>query len=500
MEFLKRQFQFFFLSLILIYLSGCAALFSQRVPSSFVRPEGCQSLFDRLDEKVHQEAVKDTANFPIPGFPYLRTNRFLSALKEDLKDNPSWDQWVLWMQDLDIQARDKEIRNLSEQAVISLIPQEKKEPGRRALFDRVKSCSSELLYSDRSQANFLGVLQQRLNVPDEYSWAMRTIGLYPFAAVPVSIATISARQKARAWFNENLEDLPILGRLVAYVPAREFLLDGTEVRSILEESIKNPLGIPMPDKRHEKKLVDFFAPIFVQDVTASYDRIGQVFWKNGRVEIDPEKPTVYYYLSHAFLKGKPILQINYAIWFSERAGERSPWMERGHLDGLTLRVSLDGEGKPFMVDVVNDCGCYHFLAPQCDQVLKFLTKPFMFDPFVPQWLPDIPVGKRFGIRVNSGWHQVERVLAFEEPSSGTAYTLMDYDVLEALPHEEGRTESIFDSQGIVKGSERVERFILFPMGIPSIGSMRQRGHHAIELIGRAHFDDPRLFDRSFVFK
>jgi hypothetical protein len=256
----------------------------------------------------------------------------------------------------------------------------------------------------------------------------------------------------------------------------------------------------MPDKRHEKKLVDFFAPIFVQDVTASYDRIGQVFWKNGRVEIDPEKPTVYYYLSHAFLKGKPILQINYAIWFSERAGERSPWMERGHLDGLTLRVSLDGEGKPFMVDVVNDCGCYHFLAPQCDQVLKFLTKPFMFDPFVPQWLPDIPVGKRFGIRVNSGWHQVERVLAFEEPSSGTAYTLMDYDVLEALPHEEGRTESIFDSQGIVKGSERVERFILFPMGIPSIGSMRQRGHHAIELIGRAHFDDPRLFDRSFVFK
>jgi hypothetical protein len=72
--------------------------------------------------------------------------------------------------------------------------------------------------------------------------------------------------------------------------------------------------------------------------------------------------------------------------------------------------------------------------------------------------------------------------------------------LEALPQEGSQTKSIFDAKGIVKGSERVERFILFSMGIPAIGSMRQRGHHAIELIGRAHFDDPDLFDQSFIFK
>jgi hypothetical protein len=29
--------------------------------------------------------------------------------------------------------------------------------------------------------------------------------------------------------------------------------------------------------------------------------------------------------------------------------------------------------------------------------------------------------------------------------------------------------------------------------------MRQRGHHAIKLVGRAHFDDPQLFDESFEF-
>jgi hypothetical protein len=38
------------------------------------------------------------------------------------------------------------------------------------------------------------------------------------------------------------------------------------------------------------------------------------------------------------------------------------------------------------------------------------------------------------------------------------------------------------------------------MGIPSIGSMRQRGHHAILLSGRAHFDDPDLFNVNFIFR
>jgi hypothetical protein len=38
------------------------------------------------------------------------------------------------------------------------------------------------------------------------------------------------------------------------------------------------------------------------------------------------------------------------------------------------------------------------------------------------------------------------------------------------------------------------------MGVPQVGSMRQRGHHAIKFVGRAHFDDPHLFDEHFEFK
>ena len=260
------------------------------------------------------------------------------------------------------------------------------------------------------------------------------------------------------------------------------------------------MGIPLLDRGQEEKLVRSFAPVFIQDVVASYDRLGQVVWKGDRVEIDPEKPTVYYYLSHAFFKGKPILQINYVIWYSERAGERAPSIELGHLDGLTARMSLDDRGKVFMVDVENNCGCYHFFVPEKDRIDQVLSRTLRFDPFVAQWLPTIPSGEHLGIRINSGWHQVQRLISAGHVTDSIPYTIMPYDVLETLPHGEGQTKSIFNYKGIVRGSERVERFILFSMGIPSIGSMRQRGHHATELIGKEHFDNPYLFDQNFVFR
>jgi hypothetical protein len=329
---------------------------------------------------------------------------------------------------------------------------------------------------------------------------MRTVGLYPLIALPVAAVTEKSLHKIRSWFNVNLEDLPVDGHLKAFVPDKGVFLSEKEIQEMIEKSERNPLGVPLLEKDQAKKLAESFAPVFIQDVAAPIDRIGRVEWKRNRPEVDPEKATVYYYFSYAFFKGDPILQINYVIWYSERAGARPPGIEKGHLDGLTARISLDDQGKLFMADVVMDCGCYHLFAPEKDRVDRVVSKTFQFDAFVPQWLPMISSGERVGLRISSGWHQVQRLIAVGETPDPIPYELMPYDVLEALPQEEGRTRSIFDAEGIVRGSERIERFILFSMGIPSVGSMRQRGHHAIELIGRVHFDDPYLFDQSFVFK
>jgi hypothetical protein len=421
-------------------------------------------------------------------------------LKNNIHGEGGEEEWSRWMQKLDLEAREKEISNLPDDVVSSFPLKQGTAPTRRELYERARSCSDRLFQHDKVRPDFYATLKPLVHAPDEYSSPMRAMGLYPLVAIPVAVLTDRSRKKIRSWYEANLKGLPVDGRLRSFAPAETISLSGEEIQAIIDSSKKNPLGVPLPDENLRRKIVEHFAPVFIQDDAAPYDRVGKLVWKGDCPDVDQSKPTVYYYFSHAFLQGRPILQINYVIWYSERAGQRAPSIERGHLDGLTLRVSLDEQGRPFIVDVVNDCGCYHFFAPEKERVARMISKPLRFDPFVPQWLPDILPGQRLGVRLNSGWHQVQRLIAAKDFPESIPYELVPYDVLEALPREEGRTESMFNFNGIARCSERVERFILFSMGIPKIGSMRQRGHHAIELIGRAQFDDPTLFDESFVFK
>jgi len=494
------RLRFILLLIILLFLSGCVPFLASPTSFSSEDPEECKKFLNRLDEIVKEAGVGNVSSVSVPGFSYLRANRFLESLKKNVKGDEEKREWVRWMQELDLESRKKEISNLPDQAILSIEMKDVKKMDRENLYAQVKSCSSKLLNYDQVGPGFFETLFSLVHVPDEYSFLRRAMGLYPLISIPVVVVTERSRDKMRSRFATPLNELPVDGNLRAYVPTKEISLAGNEVREIIERSKMNPLRTPRLDKNQGEKLVWSFAPVLIQDVAASYDQIGEVIWKKGQVEVNPEKPTVYYYLSHAFLKGEPILQINYVLWYSERAGERPPGIEKGRLDGLTVRVSLDGQGKVSMVDVENNCGCYHFFVPQKERVDQVLTRPLMFDAFVTQWLPTRASGERLGVRINSGWHQVQRLISAGEFPNSSPYTLMPYGVLEALPHKDGQTESIFNPKGIAKDSERVERFILFSMGIRAIGSMRQRGHHAIELIGRAHFDDPDLFDQNFVFK
>jgi len=490
-----------FLQFVLFLLiTGCATLCPTNVPIIRGRPETCQSFLECLDEEVGKADVRDESTASVPCFPYLRSNRMLAALKKALSTDEERAHWLQWMIDLNLNAREKEVQNLPDDIILLLNRDSGKESGRVGLLSRLQSCSYELLKHDQGHLEFFETLYPFVNVPDEYSFWRRAGGLYPLAWLPVNIVTKNVRNRFQSWYDEDFDDLTIEGDLKTFVPSEPIMLQPTVVFNILKACLDNPLGVPRPDKIQEETLAVSFAPIFVQDVAGPYDYIGRVMWDGDRLEVDREHPTVYYYFSQAYLKGEPILQVNYVSWFGARKGEKSPWMERGQLDGLTTRVSLDRQGEPFMVDVMNNCGCYHFFSPAKERVEEVVSKPFVLNPFVPQWLPAIPSGNRLGLRINSGWHQVERLTAASGSTEGIAYELLPYHVLEKLPHEDGSTKSMFDPKGIAKGSERIERFILFSSGIPSVGSMRQRGNHPIALTGRMHFDDPYLFDRNFVFK
>lgn len=483
----KVLFPVFFLLLT----AGCGTLQTAGIPWEADRPAECRALFERLDAAVLEKGVLDAAEAPVAGFPYLRANRFAASLAVKLPDAGAETAWVEWMRQSDLAARKKEIGNLPDDAVSRLAA------GRGDLFMRTGTCSKELYDYDRAKPDFFDVLKPRVEVPDEYSNLLRLLGLYPLVTIPEYKITEGVRERFRSWYDRPYEKLPVEGTLRLYRPAQG---PGRDAREVIEASRQNPLGIPRPSDDQARELAGRYAPVIIQDETASYDRVGRIAWKDDELIVDGGNPAVYYYLSHARVKGDVVLQINYVFWYPARAGNLAPSIEHGNLDGLTLRLSFDAEGRLFMIDLMNNCGCYHAFIPAGDRVDRTIQRYYPNDPFAPQWLPEIAAGQVPAVRILSGWHQVQRLLSIAPPPDAAPYDLIPYETLESLPLADGRSASVFDNQGIAKGSERDERFVFFPTGIPSIGSMRQRGHHAITLSERTYFDEPGLFEYYFEFK
>jgi len=480
-----------FSALLILSLAGCGTLSATRTPWEAQRPDGCRTFFETLDTVVLERGVRDAADATVPGFPYLRANRYVASLAGVLSEPAAKTAWTEWMRELDLAAREKEIANLPDDSVKTIAA------SRDALAGRARTCSQTLYDADRMRPDFLDVLIPRVAVPDEYSTALRLIGLYPLVTLPEYKITEGVRERFRAWYEMPYEKLPVEGTLRTYRPPQG---PGRDAGEVIAASGRNPLGIPRPSAGEARDLAVRYAPVIIQDDTAPYDRVGRISWKADELTVDGEKPAVYYYLSHARAKNEPVLQVNYVFWYPARAGDQAPAIEHGRLDGLTLRLSFDAGGQLFMIDLMNNCGCYHVFIPAKDRVSKTIRRYYGNDPFAPQGLPEIAAGQSPAVRVLSGWHQVQRILALAPPREAIPYELLPYETLESLARAEGRKASIFDAEGIAKGSERVERFIFFPTGIPSIGSMRQRGHHAITLSGQTHFDEPDLFEHYFVFR
>jgi len=486
-----------FLLLPILFLTGCAAIGTNRQVAKFQRPPEYVRFFESLDRSVRETGVRDASVFTISGFPYLRTNRFFTGLKDDLDNAACREQWVHRLQQLDLEARQKEIHNLPAAALKDLARQLGEPARRKTLQERVASYSDKMLTHDQHQPDFYEALLRAATDPSEYSTAMRVVGLYPLISMPVTAVTRNVQEKFRKWHHTPSDQLATLGVLTAYVPSGSTEYSEQTARLVLNRSRQNALLLPQPSMADQQTLLAMFAPVINQDVAAAYDNIGEVMWQDNKVRINAVKPTLYYYFSHARLKGVPVLQLNYVFWYSARNGQNSPWIEKGPVDGITVRVSLDYDGHPFMVDIMNNCGCYHFFVPHRKKIGKMIPTPDGIDAFVPRRLPKAYPRKRLKLRIISGWHQVAHMDDEMNAAISLPYQLAAYEQLEMLPHDDQSFESLFNPDGIGKGSERIEPLIFFPMGIADIGSMRQRGHHAVKLVGREHFDDPDLFDRNF---
>lgn len=471
--------------LIAALLAGCATVGKPPAPPAADPLADCRTLYREVDAVIERAEVRDQGPAPVGGFPYLRTTRLLASFRDELTDEARWSAWAGHLAALDAEARALELRNL---------PAPAEGRGNDTLGDELDRCRALLLAADVAEPERRAALRDAARVPDDYVGWWRVAGLYPFTA-PIVAANIAAwHAETREVFATPLAELPVAGELVRWAPssAKSTLdtpLDAAQVSEILHRSL-DPLGIPLPAAADLDRLFDTFAPVWEVDVADDDDRIGMLRRDNGPV-VDVARPTLYRKISHTRFGDRVLLQLNYIVWFPARPGDD---IYAGRLDGIDWRVTLGPDGEPWLFDAIHNCGCYHEFFPSKHLRLRGDLPAFYFEPpLLPQPAPE---QRPLVLRIAHRTHFIQRLYHDAPPLAAQPMAWEEYDALRSLPAGDGY-RSLFGEHGLIAGTQRPERFILWPMGIRSPGAMRQWGRHATAFVGRRHFDDPFLIESLF---
>ena len=493
-------------------LSGCASIdpFAHApMREHLARADGvgdCARLLQELDRQVNAAGARDAQQTIVPGFPYLRVDRLDAALAAAADDELRWRQWRARLAANDQRARRHEFRNATVSA------------GALHAAAGIDACRRVLLDADDTPAA-RAALRAGAVVPDDYSTALRALGLYPLTKLAFAAGIHAWHAQTRAVFALPLEALPVQGALRRYLPAPDaarglaaapdrWRAPGAPIAAI----VRDALGVPRVESL--AALLQQHAPVVELDETGPHDRVGPLAWQGGQVRVDlAEPPVAYVRLAFGALGGVLRPQLVYTFWFPRRPKAHALDLLGGELDALVWRVTLDDAGGALVYDTIHACGCYHQFfpteavrprpAPPADQG-RFDEGLFMPQPPLPAPGP----GQRPALRVAAGTHYLQRVRLTDDQAArvnaappALVYRLNDEDALRSLPVPDADAtrpwRSAYDEQGMIAGTERLERFFFWPMGIASAGQMRQWGRHATAFVGRRHFDDPLLLDRYF---
>lgn len=475
--------------ILVLCLQACASW--RPLPPSPIQSMDCDSLFDEMDRRVDEHGVADAAAARISGFPELRVDRFLASFANEGVAGEAYVAWLERLRKLDETARLLEWRNLPAEAAASLLD---------AFGSNVETvvnicghilAEQELMYPHRR-----GQLLSAIEPPDAYSTWQRFFGLYFLSRWAIVDGVWRVQREMREPFLNPDQNRSGTGRLIRYAPPAPDALSSAEVAKVLEQSALNPLSIPEPSDDQFARLFSTFAPIWAVDTADDNDRIGSadIDDEDGKSYINTQKPVVYRLPSYTRLGGQVLLQLNYLVWFPARPSVS--WMDiyAGRFDGLIWRVTLGMDGKPLAYDSIHACGCYYMVFP--GEGAGFVQPLDGSEPILsPMPILGPKPGERLVIQVASGNHFIRGIGSEEQVAVSDIYGWLAYDQLRSLPMPNGRHRSLFDTDGLVPGSERPERFLFWPMGVPSAGAMRQWGTHAIAFLGKRHFDDPWLLQK-----
>jgi hypothetical protein len=453
----------------------------------------CMRRLRELDARIDAAGVRDAQAVRVDGYPFLRVDRYTAARTPGDRVASAVAQAKLdRMAALDAEARKYEGAN----ARIAEVDQ--------AALER---CRAELVSATRADAEHVATLA---SAPHSYDDAMRVVGLYPLSKIPFVWGVAAWQQTTRDLYATPFPELAVSGQRIRYVPGP----GGPEqqLAGLLPTDNAGAVALRMPSVTPARawQLLQQHAPVLVVDTVDDNDRIGRLAWRKSGddlyVAVDVSEPVTYVRVAWTEFGGKPTLQLVYTFWFPARPASHPLDLVAGRLDALVWRVTLDAQGRPLVYDSIHACGCFHMFFPT--ERVRGRPGPLehegFFDEtmFSPQVVHSPGKDERVIVYLGAGDHNIQRVaIDTPRPAPGVVYRLKDENDLRALALPAvagGGTRSIYGPDGLVPGSERPERFLYWPMGVPSAGQMRQWGHHATAFVGRRHFDDPLLIDRYFT--
>jgi hypothetical protein len=471
---------------ILVLLFTCFAILScSSTPRSSINNseplQSCAYELIQFKQIVKEQGAQDAQLFWTPDYPSLAFDRFSVALIPQLTSSQSKTQWLNHVSRQAGIQRNIEYKNLSHKNAID--------------FESQESCAKQLTTSLASNNQFWSQLQQHPPViASNYQNWQRIVGLYPVSKLFATPSIHKEKKRILSGFIEPVDDYT-----VSYAMPDKPRLTQQEIQRWFTQSMgRTDLRWPLLTDNQLAQLLTFYTPEFIVESVSLDDKPGLVAYvSDDQAAVNTNKPIVY--VDHSFTQfhGRILLQLNYSLWFANRTAKSSFDPYAGKFDGVLFRLTLDEQGKPYILDSIHHCGCYHMVFA-LNEELQFaatsteIESPTSLHIYRPQ------SANILKISLSNGEHMINDVRWGESSPFTRHLTPLNYQHLRSLPTPNGQNKSLFDENGMLLSSERLERFYLWPFGVASAGTTRQTGKHAVAFIGERHFDDANIFDTLFL--
>ena len=446
--------------------------------------QSCYELAADFRLLVESEEVAN-AGFPsMATAPFLHSTRFYDRLAQEVTNDEQAQELLSAMASLGDRIRRSENSTLAN----SLSDNE---------LDTINSCGLSIVEGENQETVRLALIENLENSPvvnDHYKTGAQWAGLLPLLKPFLNWRINVLHEEERELFDADEN----------FAASRSYQFQDeaveVDVSALVKSAYSNSqLNFPQLSPEELLKLFERFAPRLTIESQGLQDKLGTPVINDGKYTIDTTRVTAYTLPSYTRFLGNNLLQLNYVFWFPSREPRSFIDLYSGEVDSLIWRVTLDTNGDVLLYDSIHSCGCYHKYFLATDAIVKKMPAESrepanLFD------LSELNHENGLRIVVTSNEHYIVGVDNENIDNSPSAradsYELASYFSLFELESSNG-VHSFFDDDGIITGSERLERLTLWPTGIQNVGAMRQWGTHATGFVERQHFDDATLFDKYF---